>query len=306
MIRYAISKTELVNRVDALAPGWRTRAAALQGTVNTRGRYDQDANLWSDIKPVFMAIQANKCIYCERALGGRQFGKGEHDVEHFRPKSAVRAWPPVRKKTAGAAAGPAPGYDFDTGAASDIGYYWLAYELDNYATACKSCNSGLKAAYFPILGKRQTALAPVAKLNAREHPLLLFPLGKSAPDPRRLIEFDGIVAKPKSLAASTTAYRRAKVTIDFFDLNGREELLQARFQVVREMYAQYRNLKTGATAQDRKDARTAIAELTSAASPHSACAQDYLRLLGTDPVRAHTIMELARKSVRGAGQAVGG
>ena len=81
----------------------------------------------------------------------------------------------------------------------------------------------------------------------------------------------------------------------------REELLQARLQVVREMFAQFEILNTTSSADLKADAQSAIDELTSARSPHSACAQDYLRLLNDDPVRAHLILQLARKSATSIG-----
>lgn len=93
MIRYPITETTLLGQLDAAAPTWRSRTAARTKKFLKAKRYDEEAGLWSEIKPVFMSLQHNKCAFCERRLEGPRHGRIEHDLEHFRPKSEVRVWP---------------------------------------------------------------------------------------------------------------------------------------------------------------------------------------------------------------------
>ena len=82
-----------------------------------------------------MELQRHKCVFCERQLG---HGAIEHDLEHFRPKGSTAPWSPMALPTHGVGAGRAEGY------------WWLSYDLGNYAASCKFCNSTLKSNRFPI------------------------------------------------------------------------------------------------------------------------------------------------------------
>lgn len=149
-----------------------TRKAALPKPIGVN---------WSSVKHVFMLIQNEKCGYCERKLAARgDGGAGEHDLEHFRPKNPVKAWPAPKS------------IDFPTGAADAAGYYWLAFHLLNYCTACTKCNSGFKSNYFPVAGPRcQAPDVPTKTLNDRERPFLVYPLGaRRRPRERRPVPGD--------------------------------------------------------------------------------------------------------------------
>jgi len=86
-------------------------------------------NHWSDIcadntiKVVLFNMHYGKCCYCER----KRTLKREMDVEHYRPKARV-----------------------DT-EVDHRGYWWLAYDWNNYLWSCKSCNQGYKKNQFPLL-----------------------------------------------------------------------------------------------------------------------------------------------------------
>lgn len=122
MIRYDIAPDELLRRIEEHVPGWLKRAATRTERFRKAGRYDEKSGIWSEIKDVYRDLQGDKCAFCERQLAGKPYGSIEHDVEHYRPKSSVRVWPPVE----------APAYDFPTGHASEAGYYLLAYHPLNY------------------------------------------------------------------------------------------------------------------------------------------------------------------------------
>ena len=90
MIRYAVTESDLEQRVDAEVASWRSRAATRTARFIAAGGYDESSSIWSEIKPVFMRLQNDKCAYCERQLASADSGGSvEHDLEHFRPKSSV-------------------------------------------------------------------------------------------------------------------------------------------------------------------------------------------------------------------------
>lgn len=280
MIRYAVlTKAALEALVDAEDAGWRTRADIRRNAFIAAGKFEEEASIWSDVKTVFMDLQYRKCVFCERVLGGKKTGKSEHDVEHFRPKGRVLAWPTKGRM-------PSVPYTFNTGLPSGTGYYWLAYDIENYACACKSCNSDRKRDYFPILGPRGAATDAIAALNASEIPLLLFPHGPLGDDPAEFITFEGVLAKP--LHQNGLANLRARITIDFFDLNGREELLADRARVIRELLKTIELAETGSPALRAAAARD-LQLLLSEKSPQTACARAYEALVRVDYEKAWEI-----------------
>lgn len=259
MIRYAASRAQLEHAVDQTAPKWRADAATRTAKLKKKKKYDEKAGAWSTIKSAYMTIQFDKCAYCERKLAALPYGAGEHDVEHFRPKSSCKVWPTPAQQAAREIA-----YRFGTGLAYPTGYYWLAYDLYNYATACRSCNSSLKSNAFPIAGHRAHADTLPEALST-EKPFLVYPIGKIDADPENLIGFNGIV--PVARKKSGHAKRRAQVTIDFFELDTRPELLKERAGVIATL-----GLAFGGGRQDFVNAM--IAE----SSPHASCARAFKRL----------------------------
>ncbi len=210
MIRYPVTQAQLEADVDAASPNWRQRAQERTEAFRLTGKYEEPpAPIWSEIKAVFMRVQHDKCAYCERQLAAEKHGKIEHDVEHFRPKSVVRAWPSADRDSPLV-------YSFSTGGDFAEGYYLLAYNLLNYAVACKPCNSDLKSNYFPIAGNRISGQDDPRNLTV-EQSLLIYPLGDLDEDPAELIRFDGYVPVPASCDNTSYAYQRARVTIDLFE-----------------------------------------------------------------------------------------
>lgn len=101
-------------------------------------------NHWGKLKEHLQDLYRDKCAYCDGAY--QPFGYG--DVEHFRPKGAVTEDP------------------------THPGYWWLAYNPNNYLPSCQLCNQLAKKNHFPINGKR--AMGPKDSLAA-EDPLLMHP-----------------------------------------------------------------------------------------------------------------------------------
>jgi hypothetical protein len=290
VIRYgSLTKAQLEALIDAHDAGWRIKARERTRAIVETGAFEEASSIWGDIKPVFMVLQHYKCVFCERMLGGALAGSTEHDVEHYRPKSAVRAWPYSSRK-------PKLSYNFPTGGAFTAGYYWLAYEPENYAAACKPCNTARKSSYFPILGLRGAPHDDVASLNAAETPLLLFPHGPNGDDPSDYITFEGIVAIPRHV--SGVMHQRAAVTIDFFSLNDREEILADRFRTIREIFLALECSATNPDPQRRAQALVEIDDMTSDGAPQAACARAYLALASSDATKAWTIFIDARNYLK--------
>lgn len=223
---YPVSRRELL---DEIKPGWRKQA--LQKTRENRRQRAlvHSSNTWSKIKDVYLTRQSHKCIFCEMKILIR--GKANSDVEHFRPKGKVAQWPKAG----------APQYPFPTGGGQATGYYWLAYDPFNYAASCKHCNSALKQYTFPILGARGLAHASIAKLNAQEQPLLLFPFGPWGDNPANYFEFNHVLMVPKA-GIGDIARQRAEVTIRFFDLNDEKFVLPERHNKVVLLFELYQAL----------------------------------------------------------------
>lgn len=281
MIRYAISLEELRARIEAEAPGWLGRAAQRTERLRRAGRYREKSRFWHRVKAVYMRLQHCKCAYCERRLSSEDFGGAiEHDLEHYRPKGQVPAWP---SETIARERGIS--YRFATGEAFAEGYYLLAYHVLNYATACKKCNSPLKASFFPIAGARGLQSDDPAALRG-ESPFLLYPLGDLDEDPEEILTFDGINPVPRVQRGQRS--RRARVTIDFFELDEREELWRGRAGVIVSLFIASEALRLGDEAL-RERATRAIGVLLSPAGEHTNCARSFRALYDRDRSRAEEI-----------------
>ncbi len=285
MIRYPVSLDDLRVRIEAESPGW--LAAAAEGTERFReaGRYEETSPDWSRIKPVYMRLQHRKCAYCERLLASEDFGGAiEHDLEHYRPKGAVPRWP-----SAHIARDRKISYRFGTGEAFPEGYFLLAYHILNYATACKKCNSPLKASYFPIAGERAQGDDP-SHLRM-ERPYLLYPLGDLDEDPEEILTFAGVNPIPRVRRGDR--WRRARVTIDFFELDQREELWRERAEKIVALFLALETLQSG-SERNRELAGRAIEVLLSSASSHANCSRAFRALYQEDRDRAEEIARAAQ------------
>jgi hypothetical protein len=137
-------------------------------------------NAWGKYKAAFAEAQHEKCGYCEvRVIAGFP-----GDVEHFRPKGELWALPDDPDDWGEQRPSSASVEGRKHSVLSDLGYWWLAYEWDNWLLSCSSCNSGWKGSFFPVAGANRT-LPPDAQ--APEEPLLLNPF--DGPDPSEHLRF---------------------------------------------------------------------------------------------------------------------
>jgi hypothetical protein len=287
MIGYAITEEALGELVEAQAPGWLKKAAERTATFKKDGKYSEKKGIWSAVKPVYMRLQGgSKCAYCERKLESENYGKGEQDVEHFRPKKKVRPWKlPKSLEKLGVTLTPP---DHAAG-----GYHLLAYHLLNYCAACKPCNSALKSDCFPIAGKYQTKGTDPAKLST-EKPLLIYPVGGFDDDPEELIRFHGI--SPQAVAKSGHKRYRALVTIEFFKLDDeakRKNLMRERAFIIVSLFPQLK--KASGSGLGVAEARDFIRLCTDSTAPHANCARSFLHLFQTDQLEAEAVASKANQ-----------
>jgi hypothetical protein len=237
LIRIPIAPADLLAEIEATSPGWRRRAEVQRRKVVAAGKSGDGDGIWSEIKAVYIVRQQHKCGYCEVPMAKTGSGSShkvavDYDVEHFRPKNRVTAWP------APDVLARRPGLDYAArvraGAAQ--GYLRLAFDPFNYLVSCKVCNSSYKADRFPIAGTPDTRSRKRATLARRERPLLLFPFGHDADDPQRYLDFFGVLVRPKPPRGHDRL--RARTVIDFFELDTREDLLEGRAQIIMLLFPQ--------------------------------------------------------------------
>ena len=287
MIAYPVSRAALAHLVEAEVPGWLNRAAGRTAGFRAKGAYSEPSTIWSDVKIVYMRLQGkSKCAYCERKLESERYGKGEQDVEHFRPKGNIKLWklPPSLAAEGVTVAAPPP---------AQGGYFLLAYDLFNYSAACGPCNSVLKRDYFPVAAKHTLQGAEPEALAA-ELPLLLYPIGDFDTPPESLIRVHGL--SPQPVAPAGHPRHRALVTIDFFQLDSvdRATLLRERAMIISALFPLLEALANPQTAKSRKTKAQQIVDgLTSPHSAHTNCARSFVALFQSDPAEAETIFDLA-------------
>lgn len=254
MIRIEISDEALLAAIEKAKPGWLRRARDRRDAVLAAGRIAESDAIWSEIKEVFILLQAHKCIYCERPMPKTDSESADkvavdYDMEHYRPKSRVTAWPTQETIQRRPGVG---SYQGSVRAGSAEGYLRLAFEPSNYMVACKVCNSSYKADRFPIAGTPDTISTDIAALDSIERPLLLFPFGERGVEPRAYFRFLGTMVYPRALRTTARTRRavgaykqlQAQVTVDFFELDTREDLIELRCYLIQALWPQLENLSS--------------------------------------------------------------
>ena len=296
MIGYHITLTKLKNNIDNEDSKWRADAKKRTEAFKQAGKYDEDltitndqgnqikaSSIWSRIKTVYMDLQFDKCGYCERKLESPEFGKVEHDVEHYRPKKKAKPWnvPASLAQEGISLTSPAAG-------SHDPGYHLLSYHIFNYCISCKPCNSTLKKDLFPIEGPRDSLGDNPNQMDA-ENQLLLYPIGNIDSKPESLVDFHGVVPRPKP-GVGGFKRRRALVTIVFFQLSNpkRKNLFRERATTIVSLHAFLQNRQQAGDVWDQL-----ISTFTASSSPHANCARSFEKLFQDDQPEADNIFQLA-------------
>ncbi len=154
--RPGVPLTLAFERVRAFVEHLKERVAAGEALESK----DFESAYWreDDVKRALFEMHSGKCCYCERNRDERR----ETDVEHFRPKARVTDDP------------------------THPGYWWLAYEWDNYFHSCKKCNQEHKKNQFPLMDGSSRARTPEDNLT-EEKPFLINPENEN---PEEFIGFE--------------------------------------------------------------------------------------------------------------------
>jgi len=293
MLHIPISEETLLDQIEAHRPGWLNRAAERRQNARALGHHDAEKTpIWSEIKPVFLRLQHDKCAFCERKLESATYGLVEHDVEHYRPKSEVKGWPTPEIRARRQIA-----YKFATGGDSTRGYPVLAHAPLNYVTSCKTCNTALKSSFFPVAGPRSKSTSEDVRKYAGEAPLLVYPLGDVDERPEDLISFVGQIPVPRYKTGHRR--RRAVVTIDFFELDTREHLLFGRAEKITNIYTLRALLRL---RPEEASTHKVLAYALSPASAHTICGRTFDALCTSDPATAKRFYEQAVRYLESATQ----
>lgn len=122
--------------------------AFVSGTVQLK--FDRGVYADESVKQTLVAMQQNKCAFCE----AKPLHVSDGDVEHFRPKAGVR--------------------QSDADLMQRPGYYWLAYAWENLLFACERCNRRHKKNLFPLLDPAHRATSHRAAIGD-ESPVFIDP-----------------------------------------------------------------------------------------------------------------------------------
>ncbi len=286
MIRYAIHREMLRAAIKEKDKLWFRKATELTKQIAS-SRKPNFKPIWNQIKAVYAGLQSEKCCYCEKKL--------EHpidqDVEHFRPKSAVRPWSVSRALSKQGVRIPRSRNHL-----SEPGYTKLAYVPFNLAIACKTCNSSFKRNYFPIEGERDSVGTSLKRMKA-ERPYLIYPIGVIDSNPEDLITFRGLSPLP---GYSTKGHkrRRALVTIALLGLDDaikRRDLFKERARCLRLLFLEL-EARAGATRDTvRVKHQEMIDNLTDAGTPHTNCLRSFKRLYELNRQEAREFAEECAK-----------
>jgi hypothetical protein len=287
VIRHPVSAAALVRLIRAEKADWPERAAARTEEFRRLGRFEETSSIWSEVKAVYMTLQGgSKCVYCERKLEAIRFGRGEQDVEHFRPKSTVGDWKlPRSLRDAGVTLTPV--------ARRGPGYHLLPYHLFNYSASCKPCNSNLKRDYFPIAGTYTFDKDDPKDLKKKEKAYLIYPIGSLDDKPEELIEFYGI--SPRPVAADGFKRHRALVTIEFFHLDdeARKNLFLERAILLVTLFPQLERAHGSGPAAEKAEAKRLVKAFQSRKVAHTNCARSFCRLYAADRAGAKALHDRA-------------
>ncbi len=176
--------------------------------------------LWSKLRAPFAKLRNNKCWYCESIIK-----RSHKPIDHYRPKNAVRD------------------------CSNHGGYWWLAYDWENYRLCCTYCNSfgkeetrgvaGGKGTEFPLWEEKSRQCTRGS--CAGERPLLLDPF-KKADTSLLWFESNGNVIPHPTKCEDTDgyAYKKAEVSIAIYNLR-EDDLKECRGTLCDEIETKARN-----------------------------------------------------------------
>lgn len=190
---------------ECLTDAWRKKAIAAKNNLisapDSKSRKKaltkvSSSNIWREFYELLPDRLKKKCWYCEA-----DDIRADMPVDHFRPKSGIEECP------------------------EHDGYWWLAFDWDNYRCACTFCNSrrnfkktqGGKACHFPLKNPESRAFNPgdTLLLNG-EIPDFLDPFN---PEDEKLLWFDNDGLPQPRPEANDEQVKKVTNSIEIFHLN---------------------------------------------------------------------------------------
>jgi len=177
------------------------------------------SKVWRAFYDLLPESYKRKCWYCEA-----EEVRSDIPVDHFRPKNKVE----------------------DDG--NHDGYWWLAFDWENYRCACTFCNSrrvfdeteGGKACRFPLENPEERAFTPDEEVKLlNEQPYFLDPFN---PDDEKLLWFDNDGLPEAKPAATEKQKKKVENSIEIFHLH-EARITRARNRIRIEVDQQIKKIK---------------------------------------------------------------
>lgn len=198
-----------------LPKDWEIRAASLRDQLAKESDKVKKVelikanSLWKEIKPELAKLSSNKCWYTDSLQVGTDV-----DVDHYRPKGNIA--------------------ELIKNVPPHPGYWWLAYDLENYRYSCIFANrrrtdietkiTGGKSDHFPLKSESERAWNETVNYKD-ELPMLLDPCKIS--DVKLLAFKEDGEAMPRARKdARPNDYNRAKISIKLYNINHSEFVKQ--------------------------------------------------------------------------------
>jgi uncharacterized protein (TIGR02646 family) len=223
---------------QCLTQAWRDQAAQAIDELNAAPDLDTrkkilrsraSSAVWRAFYELLPESVKKKCWYCEA-----EEIRSDFPVDHFRPKNKVEEEP------------------------THEGYWWLAYDWENYRCACTFCNSrrnfeeteGGKACRFPLENPDSRAFNPsdTSQLHD-ERPSFLDPFNS---DDEKLLWFDNDGLPMPRPDASTEQSKKVENSIDIFHLH-EARIVRARNRVRLEVEQQVKKIRDNNDVQSAKN-----------------------------------------------------
>ena len=232
---------------DPKVAAWKKKAdshlAALSSltTHDERSSYMSKHPFWGDFKPILKSIYGELCWYSEYNLEGGSYGH----VDHFRPKNRSK--------------------ELNQTIILSDGYWWLAYNYQNYRLSCEVCNTK-KNDYFPINS------IPASNPNDNDDPVLLDPCNR---EDWQLIDCDND-GKIIALTSDNEKKKRVEISNIVYGLDcfskGRMKIINSCTIKLDRFISHYNSGNTESFKNDFED----IMEIVSPDTPYSSFALKYI------------------------------
>ncbi|MBN1663993.1 MAG: hypothetical protein JW943_10375 [Deltaproteobacteria bacterium] len=194
---------------QAPPPDWLKKAEAVKQKLENATTLEErlamikkHASLWGELKEWLLSLSHNKCWYTEA-----RNDSSHYEVEHFRPKK----WPDD----------------------SFEGYWWLAFEWQNYRI-CGNAPNRKKGAFFPLQPASRRASCLDRHFVDDELNTLLDPTDPADP---LLLSFDESGVCKVDPHCAGWEKERATTSIDRYGLNSLPQLCEGRQKVWQECRA---------------------------------------------------------------------